>query len=307
MNGRISRIMIGMLIVALVGSIGLLAACQSPRPESPTGKTHEGPLLVVVSIAPLGDFVRHVGGDRVHVEVLVPPGASPHTYEPTPGQMTLLHKADVLVLNGIGLEFWKDKVLNSINNPKLHVVVAAEGLHVVQTGEHGQGGNPHVWLDPINAALEVARIRDALINVDPGDKDVYLRNGAGYIEDLKTLDRDIMLTTATFPNKKFIAFHPAWEYFARRYGLVQAAVIERTPGSEPSPGEIADIVRTVQETGARAIIAEPQFSTKAADAIAAESGAKVVLLNPLGDPPDFDYIKTMRRNLEQLKRAMAGK
>ena len=302
-----SRAITWVLIAVLLTTTMLLGACRSAQTTEGTAPArHEGPLLVIASIAPLGDFVRHVGGENVQVEVLVPPGASPHTYEPTPGQMTLLHKADVLVLNGIGLEFWKDKVLNSVSNPRLHVVIAAEGILVLQTGEHGEGGNPHVWLDPINAALEVARIRDALVAVDPAHKDADLANGAAYIEDLKALDRDIMLTTAAFPNKKFVAFHPAWEYFARRYGLVQAAVIERTPGSEPSPGEIAQIVKTVRETGARAIIAEPQFSTKAAEAIAAESGAKVVLLNPLGEPPDFDYIQTMRHNVEQLKSAMLG-
>ncbi len=283
----------------------VVAACARPAPEN-KAEAEQGPVLVVASITPLGDFVRHVGGDRVQVEVLVPPGASPHTFEPTPEQVKLLARADLLVLNGVGLEFWADKMIQSASNPRLRVVTTAEGLDILQTAdEHGEvGGNPHVWLDPINAALQVARIRDALVEVDPAGKDVYLRNGARYIEDLKALDRDIMLRVAQFREKRFVAFHWAWVYFARRYGLEQAAVIERVPGSEPSPGDIAQVVEAIRGIGARAIFAEPQLSPRVAQAIATETGAQVLFLNPLGEPPDYDYIATMRHNVDQLEKAL---
>ena len=109
---------------------------------------------------------------------------------------------------------------------------------------------------------------------------------------------------ATFSSKKFIAFHPAWVYFAQRYGLEQAAVIETTPGKEPSPAEIAEIVKTARAIGAKAIFAEPQFSPKAAEVIAAESGAEVLFLNPLGEPPDFSYLDTMRYNVGEMEKAL---
>lgn len=294
----------GIVLVGMAAVVLLAIGCGQPAPaQSPAS---EGNVLVVVSIAPLGDFVRHVGGDRVRVEVLVPPGTSPHTFEPTPEQVKILSRAHLLVLNGVGLEFWADKMIQSAGNPNLHVVVTAEGLDILQTAdEEGDvGGNPHVWLDPINAALQVARIRDALVEVDPGGKDVYLRNGARYIEDLKALDRDIMLRVAAFREKRFVAFHWAWVYFARRYGLEQAAVIERMPGSEPSPGEIAQVVETIRRMGAKAIFAEPQLSPRVAEAIAAETGAQVLFLNPLGEPPDYNYIATMRHNVEQLEKAL---
>ena len=292
------------LVVGLVALVMVVAGCgQSP---SPNVVSREGNVLVVTSITPLGDFVRHVGGDRVQVEVLVPPGTSPHTFEPTPEQVKLLARADLLVLNGVGLEFWADKMIKSAGNPDLRVVVTAEGLDILQTAdEEGKvGGNPHVWLDPINAALQVARIRDALVQVDPAGKDVYLKNGAGYIEDLKALDRDIMLRVAQFREKRFVAFHWAWVYFARRYGLEQVAVIERMPGSEPSPGDIAQVVEAIRGIGAKAIFAEPQLSPRVAEAIAAETGAQVLFLNPLGEPPDYDYIRTMQHNVEQLEKAL---
>lgn len=291
-------LLVGIVLVFFVSGCG--------RTEvTPTTSTAKGGLLVAASIAPLGDFAREVGGERAQVEVLVPPGASPHTYELTPAQLKLLNKADVLLLNGVGLEFWKDKVLNTLDNPNLRVVVLSDGLHIEQTVENGQeGGNPHLWLDVANAIVYVARIRDAFVAADPGGAPVYSQNSARYIEDLKVLDRDILLTVAQFPNKKFIAFHPAWVYFARRYGLEQAAVVEETPGQEPSPAQIAHIVEVAKNIGAKAIFAEPQFSPKAAQVIAKESGAQVLFLNPLGEPPDYRYIPTMRHNLEQLQKGM---
>ena len=293
-------------LVVLGASLSVLVGCVGGASPATVTPARTDQVVVVASIAPLGDFVRHVGGDRVKVEVLVPPGASPHTFEPTPAQVRRLATADLLVLNGVGLEFWAEKMVQSAANPNLRVVVTSEGLDIMQTvDEEGKvGGNPHVWLDPINAALQVARIRDALIEVDRADKDIYLKNGAAYIEDLKALDREIMLTVAQFREKRFVAFHSAWVYFARRYGLEQAAVIERVPGSEPSPGEIAQVVETIRRVKAKAIFAEPQLSSRVAEAIAAETGARVLFLNPLGDPPDYAYIPTMRHNLEQLEQAL---
>lgn len=293
-----------MLPAALAMILMLALACARPAKRAPARDTR--PILVMASITPLADFVRHVGGDRVQVTVLVPPGSSPHTFEPTPEQVKRLARADLLVLNGVGLEFWADKMVQSAGNPNLRVVVTAEGLDILQTAdeEGNVGGNPHVWLDPINAALQVARIRDALVQVDPQGKEVYLKNGARYIEDLKALDRDIMLSVAQFREKRFVAFHRAWVYFARRYGLKQAAVIERTPGSEPSPGDIARVVETIRRIGAKAIFAEPQLSPRVAEAIATETGARVLFLDPLGEPPDYDYIRTMRHNLAQLEKAL---
>ena len=293
-------------LVVWVVSLSVLVGCVGGASPATVTPTRTEQVVVVASIAPLGDFVRHVGGDRVKVEVLVPPGASPHTFEPTPAQVRRLATADLLVLNGVGLEFWAEKMVQSAANPNLRVVVTSEGLDIMQTvDEVGKvGGNPHVWLDPINAALQVARIRDALIEVDPAGKDIYLKNGATYIEDLKALDREIMLTVAQFREKRFVAFHPAWVYFARRYRLEQAAVIERVPGSEPSPGEIAQVVETIRRVKAKAIFAEPQLSPRVAEAIAAETGARVLFLNPLGDPPDYAYIPTMRHNLKQLEQAL---
>jgi zinc transport system substrate-binding protein len=261
-------------------------------------------LQVAASILPLADFAREVGGKRIAVEALVPPGASPHTFEPTPAQLRLLARARVLVLNGLGLEFWADKLIAAVGNPRLIVVRTADGLPVLGGDADSPGGNPHVWLSPLNAIHQVEAIRDALIRADPAGAAEYRANAERYIGQLRGLDREVRATVAKFGHRKFIAFHPAWVYFARDYGLEQAAVIERSPGREPSPAGVAEIVRTAREIGATAIFAEPEFSSKAAEVIAAESGARVVMLDPLGRPPGYHYIDTMRYDLAQMRSAL---
>jgi zinc transport system substrate-binding protein len=277
-----------------------LSACATPVAPAETDSRPP----VVASILPLTDFARQVGGDRVSVETLIPPGASPHTYELTPAQLRAVSRARVLVLNGVGLEYWADKMISAAHNPNLVVVTTAEGLDVIAGDEHEAGGNPHVWLSPLNAIHQVEMIRDALILADPAGVDEYRANADRYISELRALDRDIRATVATFSSRKFIAFHAAWVYFTRDYGLEQAAVIEATPGKEPSPAEVAEIVKTAKAIGAQAIFAEPQFSSKAAEVIAEESGAQVLFLNPLGQPPDYRYIDLMRYNLNEMSKAL---
>ena len=272
-------------------------------------------LPVAVSILPLADFTRNVGGDRLEVTVLVPPGSSPHTYEPAPSRARSIADARVVVLNGIGLEFWAKKLVDAANSPNLIVVETAEGLEIIEgdedDGHQGEGGghrhekgNPHVWLDPIYAIHQVKKIRDALIQADPSGGEIYRARADRYIEQLIDLDREIREAVAGFRSRQFISFHAGYDYFARRYGLEQVAVVERTPGREPSPKEIAAIVRTAREYGVQAIFAEPQFPPKAAHVIAEECGAEVLFLNPLGSPPDYAYIDMMRANLRELERGL---
>jgi zinc transport system substrate-binding protein len=260
-------------------------------------------VLVAASIAPLADFVRQVGGDRVDVFTLVPPGASPHTYELAPRQVVRVAKARLLVLNGVGLEYWANKLVAAAGNPALQVVDTSQGISLLDLGP--RGANPHVWLDVRQAILQVQHVSDALIKADPGHAAEYEANTATYRKQLERLDAEIAAEVAAWTHHEFIAFHPAWIYFARRYGLEQAAVIEKSPGREPSPAEIAGIVRTARRIGARAIFAEPQFSPKAAATIAEECGARVVFLDPLGGSSHSQtYVDLMRYNVTQMASAL---
>jgi zinc transport system substrate-binding protein len=262
-----------------------------------------GRVLVAASIAPLADFVRQVGGNRVDVFTLVPPGASPHTYELAPRQVVRVAQARVLVLNGAGLEYWARKLVAAAANPALQVVDTSEGIPLLDAG--AGGANPHVWLDVRQAMLQVRHVSDALVKVDPAHAAEYEANTAAYLKQLEGLDAEIAAAVARWRHHRFIAFHPAWVYFARRYGLEQVAVVEKSPGREPSPAEVAAIVETARRIGARAIFAEPQFSSKAVTAIAEESGARVVFLDPLGGSvPGQTYVDLMRYNVAQMASAL---
>ncbi len=260
-------------------------------------------LLVAASIPPLADFAEKIGGSYVRVFTIVPPGTNPHTFELTPGLMKKLSRADLLVFNGVGLEFWLDKVEDNLAGKK--IVYAAKGLQILADDleRHAQG-NPHVWLDPQNAIYMVKRIYGAFVDVDPAHKAYYEHNAAVLIKEIEVLDQDIMATVDSWSHKKFVCFHPAWAYFARRYGLEQAGVIEKRPGMQPSPGDIADIIKTVKNIGARVIFAEAQFPSQMAEVIAKDSGVKVIPLDPLGSQGQKSYIELMRYNVAQMSKGM---
>lgn len=277
-------------------------ACTGETALSAAGSDR---VLVAASIAPLADFARQVGCDYVQVITLVPPGASPHTYELTPSQVEQVARARLLVLNGAGLEYWADKLIQSADNPDLIVIDTSQGIEIIDRTDNGAGGNPHLWLDPQNAVIQVEHIRDALVQADPAHAKDYQANADKYTYELRTLHREIAEKAATWSNRQFIAFHPAWIYFARRYGLEQAAVVERSPGREPSPAEMVQIVETARRIEAKAIFAEPQFSAKAAETIAEESGVQVLFLDPLGSSlDDPSYLNLMRCNVGQMARAL---
>jgi zinc transport system substrate-binding protein len=279
---------------------GLLSGCGRGN----VAMQHDARMQVMASILPLADFARQVGGDRVSVEVLVPAGASPHTYEPTPAQLKALSRARVLILNGIGLEFWANKLISASDNPVLAVIKVNEGIKVLAGDEDSPGGNPHVWLSPQKAMLQVEKIRDAFSKADPEGAELYRANTDRYLGELHALDQEIRAAVAGYSNRRIISFHAAWSYLAADYGLEEAAVIEARPGQEPSPAEISGIIRKAKEIKARAIFAEPQFSSKAAETIAGECNARVLMLNPLGLPPGYHYLDTMRYNLNQISQAL---
>jgi len=284
----------------LVAAALLAEGCGNAGRESPP---QEG-LLVLASILPLANFARQVGGERVRVEALVPPGASPHTYELTPAQLRAVSQARLMILNGVGLEYWAEQVISAADNPELAVVNTSQGIRILSGDPDDPGGNPHVWLNPRNAMRQVAVIRDALVRIDPAGVEDYRHNTEQFLGELERLDREIREAANQFTAKQIVTFHAAWSYFAGEYGLVEAAVVERSPGREPSPDEMAEVIRTARMIGARAIFAEPQFSPRAAETIAEESGAQVLFLNPLGFPPDYSYLAMMRYNLAEISKAL---
>lgn len=261
-------------------------------------------IVIAASIAPLADLCKQVGGDRVTVFTLVPPGANPHTFELTPEQMRRLADTRLLVLNGIGLEYWADKVIDNFQTSALQVVWASEGIPVLQDEDHA-AGNPHVWLNPLFAKIQMEKIAAALIQLDSPHASVYATQRDRFGRQLLDLDREITAQVASWQNISFICFHPSWNYFAERYGLVQAAVIEKRPGFEPTPKETMEIIETAKRLHTKAIFAEQQFPMKTSELIARECDARVLVLDPLGSyTANYSYLALLRANVEQMALAL---
>jgi zinc transport system substrate-binding protein len=263
-------------------------------------------LKVVASIFPLADFARNVGQDKIEVITLLPPGADPHSYGPKPGQVRDMAEARVFIKNGAGLELWAEKLVSAADH-HLVEIDTSEGIELVMDDE----SNPHIWLDPVLAQEQVRDIRDALIEVDPQNREFYQGNAQRYLAELDLLAADIRREVNTFSTTKFIAFHPAWSYFAQRFGLSEVAVIESRHSVEPlTPSHLAKVIERGKHEGVRVIFAKLRATPRAKQTVkdvAAEIDAEVIYLDPMGGPDLEDrdtYLKLMRYNLGRISQAM---
>jgi zinc transport system substrate-binding protein len=286
-----------------------------------------GKIPVAASIVPLGDFCRQIGGARVEVTVLIPSGASPHVFEPTPQAVARAMEARVFVYVGAGLDPWAERLMAAKEARAQIVVKAVASLPLLaeqvsprhdetptsstpgghQAQDHAPAqGNPHVWLDPVYARDICRRLATAFIQADQAHQQDYDRNLNTYLDELKNLDQEISRRVAAFSIKEFVSFHPSFSYFAKRYGLKEVGVIEVAPGREPTPGHIRNIVNAIRKHKVRVVFAEPQLSPRMAEVIAREAGVKVLMLDPLGGRPPYgdDYLRLMRYNLGVMERAM---
>jgi zinc transport system substrate-binding protein len=288
--------------LVLLGLAFLGSSCQeTSQPRDKVG--------VVVTILPQADFVENVGGEKVDVTVMVPPGADPHTYELTPSQLVKVSKAKMYAEVGSGVEFelvWMDKIIEQ--NKAMLVLDCANGVRLMQMiedehhetdeGEHHTGNDPHIWLSPRNVKIMVENICSGLVRVDPQNEAYYTRNRDEYLAKLDTLDKDIQEGLSSLKNRRFIVFHPAWGYFARDYNLEQIPI--EIGGKEPTAKDIANLIQEAEEQDIKIIFASPEFNPKSAEVIAKEIGGTVVFIDPLAK----DYINNMRMVLDELVQVM---
>jgi zinc transport system substrate-binding protein len=261
---------------------------------------------VVATIFPLADLVRQIGGDEVEVVTLLPPGASPHTFEPTPEQARQVAKARVFVDVGAGLDGWAARLRAARTEP-LTVVTATAGVSLLD-GDHGVGGDPHVWLDPLLVRDHiVAAIVDGLVAADPDHRAAFERGAAQLRDALTRLDAEVRALLAPAQRRSYVAFHAAWRYFGRRYDLTEVGVVESFPGKEPSAREIATLVDRARAAHAAALLVEPQFAPRMAEQIAREFGGRPILADPIGGaqvPGRQSYGDLMRYNARAFAEAL---
>jgi zinc transport system substrate-binding protein len=248
---------------------------------------------VVVTVGPQAEFVKKIGGEKVKVTVMVPPGADPHTYEPLPSQMEAVSDAKIYDEVGSGIEFelsWMDKIIGL--NPHMKVVNCSQGIVFLPSSEQGESNDPHVWVSPKKAKIMVENIYQGLIQVDPANMNYYTKNRNEYFHQLDLLDEDITLTLAQKKNTKIMVYHPAWGYFCHDYSLQQIAI--QSQGKEPTPQGIASLIDQARKENITVIFVSPQFSTSNAQVIANEIGGRVVVVDEL----NINYLENMRKVAE---------
>jgi ABC-type Zn uptake system ZnuABC Zn-binding protein ZnuA len=291
-------------------SAGVLAACGSS-----SGGGEGGALAVVAAESFLADIAQNVAGDRFAVDTLIPQGADPHAFEPAPRDLADAVGADLVVVNGAGLE---GPLLDTLENAdgSASIVDASAGLEsrTPQPGEPPLATgetDPHFWLDPELVKTYVANIRDAFAKADPAGAAVYEANAAAYSEELDALDGWIEGQVARIPaaERKLVMNHASHGYFADRYGFqVVGTVLPGTGTSEsPTAQQLGDLTRAIQESGARAIFVETEENPELAKQIAAETGVTVVTdlldhsLTPKGGvaPTYIDMMKFDARRIVQ--------
>jgi zinc transport system substrate-binding protein len=310
--------------IFLVMIMLVAGACSIQQRPQTSAEERDGKLLVYASIYPMYDFAQKIGGDKIDLRMMVPPGAEPHDWEPTAKLMAQMEKADVFIYNGANMEMWADKLVKSISSEKLKVVEASSGVSLIKLEDHEEGEygkhegeednhgdyDPHVWLDPMRALKQAENIKNAFVAADEENMEFYESNFNEFANKLRELDQKYREELKDRKLNEIVVAHAAFGYLADRYGLEQISVSGLTPQEEPSAAKMAQITELVREHGIKYIFFETLTSPKLAKVIANETGAKTAVLNPVGGLTKDEieegkgYISIMEDNLEILKKAL---
>ncbi len=217
------------------------------------------PLPVVVTLPVLKDWVTVVGAAHIRVSTLISGSESEHTYTPKPSDLVRIQKAKVLFQIGLDLELWVQPLIQNADRPNLPIITTSKGVSLIEAGlvdghgdGHGHGAaNPHIWLDPQNVHIMIGHIKKALIAVDPAHQVDYEKNASAYLQKLKKLEAELFTKVAPLKDKKIITHHPAWPYFAKRFGFEVRSNILTQIGSAPSAKKLGILIRHVSRQIAR--------------------------------------------------------
>ena len=293
---------VSLLVLLAVGLSLFASGCTGPgnsRVNESTGQEVEiagtdVPITVAVSVLPQAEFVEKVGGNKVKTVVIIPPGADPHTYEPSPRELGEVSEALMYVTLGVDMPFekvWIDR-FETINSGTL-IVNSSDGVKLKEiavgneTGKDHEELDPHIWTSPSNAKIMVENIYEGLVEIDPGNESYYSENRDAYLKEVDALDARIREKLEGREERNFMVYHPSWGYFAADYNLTMIPV--EIEGKEPSAQDLAKLVDLAKEKQVKVIFVQSQFNTRSAQAIAEEIGGEVVAVDPLAK----DYIANM--------------
>lgn len=313
-------------ILVLFAAVILIVGCGKKEETSTVDqKSSTNKIKVVTTFYPMYEFTKNIAGDKADVQLLIPSTIEPHDWEPSPKDMANIQKADVFVYNSEYMETWVANVKKSISSNQLSYVEASKGITLGKGAEgeeeehhddeeehhHHHEMDPHVWLSPALAQMEVETITAALVKADPDYKEDYERNSAAYIVKLKKLDNEFREGLKNVKKKEMITQHAAFGYLAHEYGLTQVPIAGLAPDQEPSAAKLAELKAFAKEHKVKVIYFEELASPKVAQTLANEIGAKTEVLHTLeglsqeDQDKGLDYMKVMERNLEILKKAQA--
>ncbi|MBI1863920.1 zinc ABC transporter substrate-binding protein [Candidatus Woesebacteria bacterium] len=257
-------------------------------------------IKVTASFYPLYDFAKNVGGDKTEVINITPAGSEPHDFDPTPQDIVNIQKSKLFIYNDINLERWTDKLLPDLGS---HIIKASNGINITSS-------DPHVWLDPVLAQIEVKNITQALKAADHQNQSIYDANSQNYINKLKTLDTEFKVGLSSCTSRDFITSHQAFGYLASRYNLNMISIAGFSPDAEPSPQTLANLANFGKNHNVKYIFFESLVSPKLSQTLAQELGAKTLVLDPIeGLTADRiksgeNYISLQRQNLANLRLAL---
>lgn len=316
------------LALLAIVSVFILAACSSSESTTESTSTSSSEvtkesdnLQVVASFYPMYEFAEKVGGEAADVSLMIPAGGDVHGYEPSAKDLANLQTADAFVYANTEMETWVPSVLESINTDNLTVIQADEEIELIETGEaeeghdhendHSEEGHthtvdPHTWVDPANAIIQVTQIKEKFIEADPENTTTYEDNAASYISELQTLKTAYDSALNEVENTEFITQHAAFGYLANRYGLRQYSLAGVSADTEASPQVMAELVTLIEEHELPVVYYNVNENESLANTVAQEAGVQTAPLHTLESLTDEEiaegknYINVMRDNLESL-------
>jgi zinc transport system substrate-binding protein len=303
------------VIILFLLSLALIWVCDcSNRSDSTDAKPK-----IAATIFPIYDIARNIVGDGMNVVAILPPGASPHTYEPSPRRVRELEGVALVFSIGHGLDDWTDTLVAML--PDAKKVVVDKGIHLEGSSgaeeheEHGhageahrhEGANPHYWLS-INNGKQIARtIAEEAIRLDPARQDRYRANLASYLSELDSAKKRIQERIAGLPVRKMIAFHGAWIYYADEFGLEIVGTFEPFAGKRPTPRYLADLHEKAKRHNVKSLFSEPQLSSETVASFVNDIGLELFILDPLGGVDGrSDYIELLEYNTAVIAEALSN-
>lgn len=266
-------------------------------------------LQIVVSFFPYGEFVRAVVGDRATVSELVPSGVEPHDFEPTPRDIERMYRADIVIINGAGIDAWAEKVARELPERGVRVIRMADGIELLSASEEGHSADPHFWLDPVLAQSQVRTIARVVGEQDGQYRDFYQARAEVFALELGRLDQEYQTGLSQCRLRTIVASHDAFAYLAKRYLLETVSIAGLSPDAEPSSQRLAEIARETSRLGVKFIFFETLSSPKLAQTLAGELGISTLVFDPIEGSPVVDgaratYTELMRSNLRNLEVAL---